>query len=79
MQTLVLNHHDQSNPLVKREVPEFWWLKSGSDEDIWYLRQDEHSSSSAFTVNWVPKTFGIEMPDLGRWTQWREYAQKLGF
>ncbi|WP_137165567.1 site-specific integrase [Salinimonas lutimaris] len=77
MQTLGLKHHDQLNPEVKSEAPDFWWLGSDSDADIWRFKPDGHSVLSAFTVKWTPNTGRIEKTDLGRWVQWKEYAQKL--
>tara|TARA_R110001583_G_C5662133_1_gene409754 strand:+ start:3433 stop:5199 length:1767 start_codon:yes stop_codon:yes gene_type:complete len=78
MQTLKLNkHHEQLTPEVKIVTPEFWWLKNKSDADNWFFQPDDHSALSAFTVRWTPNNVGAEELELGRWTQWKEYAQSL--
>jgi len=75
--TQLKNNTSQLTSDSKIQPPNHWWLERNSDENIWYLKPDNHSTISSFTVHWQPAAVEQEQPDLGRWLQWKRYAQRL--
>ncbi|MBB1304158.1 MULTISPECIES: tyrosine-type recombinase/integrase [unclassified Pseudoalteromonas] len=81
MKLLKKNTSEQSNQGFNTGVEltgklNFWWIES-NNEHVWYLRKDNHTAPSSFTLNWEPQTFFAAGQDISSWFYWKLYAQKL--